>query len=90
MTPDEPEPDKNVEFRTSFTIVVEGYDIDLDYRIFPALWKLILNTTSVSPFDLADAFTFSGTYDLRENPQNSIVDYRQKVTVMPPPDAAGS
>ena len=83
MTPEEPEDGKNVEFRTSFTVVVEGYDIDLDYHVYPALWKLIVREGSADPADLA--IVFSGTVDLREQEANATVDYRRTVSVMPPP-----
>lgn len=85
VTPEEPEEGKNVEFRTSFTIVVEGYDIDLDYKIYPALWKLIIREGSAPPEAVDAAFNFVGTIDLREQPENPNVDYKYETTVMPPP-----
>lgn len=85
LTPEEPEQGKNVEFRTSFTVVVEGYDLDLNYKIYPALWKLIIREGSAPPEALNAAFDFTGTVDLREDPQSSIVDYRETISVMPPP-----
>jgi hypothetical protein len=87
LTPEEPEDGKNVEFRTSFTVVLEGYDIDLDYSVYPSLWKLITGLSAVDPGELVTAFDFSGTNDLRLHPTNPIVDYRQSITVMPPPGA---
>jgi len=84
LTPEEPEDSKNVEFRTSFTVVVEGYEIDLDYRIYPALWNLILREGSAPPEAVNAAFDFIGTVSLREQPDSTIVDYREQVTVMPP------
>jgi len=84
-TPEEPPDGKNVEFRTSFTVVIEGYDIDLDYRIYPALWYFLLREGSAPPEALNSAFEFTGTVDLREQPESSIIDYRQAITVMPPP-----
>lgn len=83
VTPEEPEEGKNVECRTSFTVVVEGYDIDLDFKIYPALWKFILRQGTAPPEALNSAFELTTTVDLREDPQSSIVDYRQRVTVMP-------
>lgn len=80
LTPEEPEDGKNVEYRTSFTVVLEGYDIDLNFEIYPALWKVIFREGSaVSPAEVTEAF------DLREHPESSIIDYREKTTVMPPP-----
>lgn len=85
LTPEEPEQDKNVEFRTSFTVVIEGYDIDLNYKIYPALWKLILREGSAPPEALNSAFEFTGTVDLREDVQSDIIEYRDTVSVMPDP-----
>lgn len=85
MTPEEPPDGQNVEYRTSFTVVIEGYDIDLDYRIYPAFWQLLIREGSAPPEALNSAFEFTGTVDLRENPDNPTVDYRQETTVMPPP-----
>jgi len=85
MTPEEPEQDKNVEFRTSFTVVVEGYDIDLNYKIYPALWYLILREGSAPPEAVDAAFNWTGTVDLREQPESDIIDYKYETTVMPPP-----
>lgn len=84
MTPEEPPQGQNVEFRTSFTVAVEGYDIDLDYKIYPALWTILMRQGSADPTALNSAFEFTGTFDLRENPANPTVDYRQETTVMPP------
>lgn len=84
LTPEEPEEGKNVEYRTSFTIVVEGYDLDLDYKVYPALWNLILRVGTASPQEVNAAFDFVGTNNLREQPENPEVEYRQTVTIMPP------
>jgi len=85
LTPEEPPDGQNVEYRTSVTVVVEGYDLDLAYKIYPALWNLLLRQGSAPPEAVTAAFEFTGTYDLREKPRSSIVDYREVVTVMPPP-----
>jgi len=85
MTPEEPEQDKNVEFRTSFTVVVEGYDLDLNYRIYPALWYLIMREGTAPPEALNDAFEFTGTVSLREDVRSDVISYRDTVSVMPDP-----
>ena len=79
LTPEEPEDGKNVEFRTSFTVVLEGYDIDLNYQVCPALWKILVGGTP-SPDEVAAAFT----QDMRKDQENSIVKYREQTTTMPP------
>jgi hypothetical protein len=55
-TPEEPEADKNVEFRTTVNIVVEGFSLDLDFKIEPAFWTLIFGTGSIDPVTLQRAF----------------------------------
>jgi len=91
LTPEEPEQGKNVEFRTSFTVVLEGYDLDLNYKVYPALWKLLIRAGSAPPEAVNAAFDFVGTVDLREQPESNIIDYRYETTVMPPPGTcAGS
>lgn len=84
LTPEEPEEGKNVEFRTSFTVVLEGYDLDLDYKIYPALWSLMLRYGSAPPEALNSAFEFTGTVDLREQPESTIIDEKYATSVMPP------
>jgi hypothetical protein len=55
-TPEEPEADKNVEFRTTVNIVVEGFSLDLNFQVEPAFWTLIFGQGSVDPDTLARAF----------------------------------
>jgi hypothetical protein len=83
-TPEEPEQGNNVSFRTSFTVVMEGYDLDLDYKVYPALWNLLIRVGSAPPEALDAAFDFTGTLSLREQQDNPTVEYRERVTVMPP------
>ena len=79
MTPEEPEEGRNVEFRTSFTMVVEGFDLDLRYEIYPALWNLVLRFGSVAPIELNDAFNMTRTIDLRATGSNPTLDIRPNV-----------
>lgn len=85
LTPEEPEDGKQVEHRTSLTVVVEGYDLDLAYQIHPALWNFVLREGTAPPEALNSAFELVATMDLREEPRSSIIEYRQEVTIMPPP-----
>ena len=82
LTPEEPEPDKYVEFRTSFTVVVEGFDVDLNYEIFPAVWELVYGQTSIDPVTLQRSFIFFGSDDLRLGDNNPTLNERTNV----PPD----
>lgn len=79
MTPEEPEPDKNIEFRTSFTVVLEGFDVDLRYKIFPAFWTLVFASGSVDPATLDTAFQVLATKDARINNANPTLDDRPNV-----------
>jgi hypothetical protein len=79
LTPEEPEEGKNVEFRTSFTVVLEGFDVDLRYEIYPALWNVIFRFGPVAPIELDAAFNFTGTVDTRINGSNSSIDLRPNV-----------
>lgn len=79
MTPEEPEQDHNVEFRTSFTLIVEGFDVDLRYKIFPAFWTLVLASGSVDPSRLDYAFEVLATKDARIGNENPTLDDRTNV-----------
>jgi len=79
MTPEEPEPGKNVEFRTSITVVVEGFDVDLRFKIYPALWYLVLGSGSVEPTALENAFVEYARFDGRIQNQNPTLDSRTNV-----------
>ena len=82
LTPEEPEADKYVEFRTSFTVVVEGFDVDLDYVVYPAVWELVYGQTTIDPVTLQRSFIFLGSDDLRLGDNNPTLNERTNV----PPD----
>lgn len=80
MTPEEVPDGKYTEFRTSFQLVVEGFDVDIRFKVYPALWYVIIGTGGeVSPDQLQVVFT----EDLRENAENPTLDNRD---IPPPPD----
>ena len=79
LTPEEPESGKNVEFRTSFTLVIEGFDVDLRYQIYPALWNLVFRFGPVAPIELNDCFNFTKTVDVRVSGSNTTLDSRPNV-----------
>lgn len=61
-------------YRTSFTLVMEGYSYDNDQVTVPTVWRLLAVPGSVSPAQLAQAYTFGFTYDLRTDPpQNEVL-----------------
>jgi hypothetical protein len=77
-TKEEPENNTNMEFRTTFTLVVEGYSIDQDVEFVPALWQLIFRNQalSASPAELSSAFAEQMIVDLRLNDRNPTLDMR--------------
>lgn len=85
-TKEEPEKGQNMEFRTTFTLVVEGYSIDQDIQFIPALWNLLLRSSSESaaPGELVQAFDEQMMIDLRIDDNNSVLNSRTNI----PPDEA--
>jgi hypothetical protein len=83
-TKEEPEDMTNMEFRTTFTLVVEGYSIDQDVRFVPALWSLLLRSSSqsASPNEVHEAFDSQVRLDLRIDDANPTLDSRSNI----PPD----
>lgn len=79
MTPEEPETDKSIEFRTSITVVLEGFDVDLRYKVFPAFWTLVFASGSVDPTALETAYRVLGTQDARIDNANPVLDDRPDV-----------
>lgn len=69
--------DKNVEFRTSFTIVIEGFSVDLDYKILPALWNIV--SSSATPVELDNIFFPPIFIDLRAGGVNEVLDSRPDI-----------
>lgn len=89
-TPEEPEEGKHVEFRTTFTLVVEGYSVDVRMQVFPAFWETIFKSTGVygrspTPSELADAQIIA-TYDERIQCANPTINARSNI----PSDTAQS
>jgi hypothetical protein len=83
-TKEEPENMTNMEFRTTFTLCVEGYSVDQDVQFVPALWNLLLRSTSesASPGELVAAFDEQVRIDLRLGDDNPTLNSRENV----PPD----
>ena len=76
MTQEAPQANSITEFRTSFTVIVEGYKLDADFDLVPAFWKLKVNSTApMSPQDLA--WIYGGTaLDLRSLEENQVLNTR--------------
>lgn len=71
-TLEEPEDQKHVEFRTTFTLVMEGYSVDQDIKVVPALWSLLIrNAPEASPQDISSAFVEQEEVDLRLHDNNT-------------------
>lgn len=71
--------DKNVEFRTTVNLVVEGYAVDVEYQQVPALWTL--RSSSASPYELNGLFYPPLSIDLRAQGTNLVLDSRTDIPV---------
>ena len=80
-TKEEPEDQTHMEFRTTFTLVVEGYSIDQDLHFVPALWQLLLRSAgeSANPSELTAAFDDQILVDLRLGDANVTLNSRENV-----------
>ena len=76
LTPDEPANGSYTEFRTGILVTVEGYDVDVRYKVYPAFWTLVLNNGA--PVD-PDALNVGFSTDLRETGENPTLEYRDDV-----------
>jgi hypothetical protein len=78
-TPEEPEADRNVEFKTTVNLVVEGFSLDLDFKVEPALWHIIFGQGSVDPTTLQRAFEPLRDEDVRIRDANKTLLARDNV-----------
>lgn len=69
--------DKNVEFRTSYVLTVEGFSIDVNYDIKPALWKLV--PWSGTPSQLTRLLEVQLAVDLRPKGYNMTLEARPDI-----------
>ena len=53
MTPEEPPAQKQIEFRTSLVVTVEGYSPDPNLNYVPAVWHILNNVQVLSPEELS-------------------------------------
>lgn len=87
-TPDAPEADQQVVYRTTLHITIEGFDVDLNYVVYPALWTMLVGSRPVSPDELTSAFSANSerlAVDLRVDGNNSAMEGRSP---LPPSDPA--
>ena len=66
----------NVEYRTSFTIVLEGFDVDLNFQNVPALWTSVFNIRF--PEDVPALF-YPVTIDGRARGYNYVLESRTDI-----------
>jgi hypothetical protein len=69
--------DKNVEFRTTFNIVIEGFSVDLNYQVLPALWHI--KSASAEPQELDGLFYPAYDIDLRITGENPVLTARANI-----------
>lgn len=78
-TLEEPEDQKHVEFRTTFTLCMEGYSVDQDIQFVPALWTLLIRgQQEASPDEVREALD-QQEIDLRLGDDNVTMLSRQNV-----------
>ncbi len=77
-TPEAPPEGEHVEYRTTLNLVVEGWSIDLDYKVYPALWELVLRETA-SPDEITTVDNVVASVDLRLRGHNATLDSRPDV-----------
>jgi hypothetical protein len=90
-TPETPEDGKNQEFRVTISLVLEGYEIDVDYKLYPALWKIVTRSGAITPLKIAGEFGIDNSQvdyfrvdSMRDTPEsNPTVAYRMETAVMP-------
>lgn len=71
---------KQIIYQTTFSVRVEGYQMDLANRIVPALWEITKNLNAVlSPTQLETIM--SVTEDLRDVEENAILDQRPGIPI---------
>lgn len=78
-TPDMPPNGEPVQFKTSFMVTIEGYCPEIDYRLVPALWSLVAQSSvkTLNPDELNSLY--SVTTDLRQYGSNEILNSRQNI-----------
>lgn len=77
-TPDAPPDGEHTEYRSTINLVLEGFALDLNYAVYPALWELIFRN-SAEITDPQDAYTILTSADLRVNDDNPTLDSRSNV-----------
>lgn len=69
--------DRHVEFKTTFTITIEGFSVDVNYEVKPTLWKLVQGTAALD--DLAAFTGVRAVTDLRFTGQNPVLNSRTDI-----------
>lgn len=78
-TPEQPDDDRYVEFRTTFNVIVEGFDVDLYFEIYPALWQIVYGQSTIDPATLQQSFLVTGVDDIRYRDNNPTLNSRSNV-----------
>lgn len=78
-TPEEPEPDKIVEYKTAINVTLEGYSIDVDFKSVPALWTLNVGRNSGTVDELSEISPLIDSDNLRIGNDNPVLNDRANV-----------
>ena len=83
---EDPSAEMPMVYRSSFSVVIEGYFVDQDTVYVPALWSLVFRDVPTLPMNLDYLSAFyeiatTGTiaYDMRVNGTNPLLDSRPDV-----------
>jgi hypothetical protein len=73
ITEDEPA-DRQVVYRTSVNLTLEGYSVDIDTKTLPAMWQITMGTSTVSKDSIGQIYgpDVVVTEDYRDNPAGSV------------------
>jgi len=76
VTPEVAPEGEVTQFRTSFSVTVEGYCPEINYAVVPSLWTLVAESKAVAPDALTKIFS---TDDLRPDDGNDDLNSRPNI-----------
>lgn len=82
LTPEEVPDGEVLTFRTSFPVAVEGYLPDINVKVLPTVWKMVLGHSEQIEPNIS-SLLFNTTYDLRAEEENPRLDNNDRQNVPP-------
>jgi len=71
---------QQIRYQTTFSVRVEGYQVDMQDLVLPALWQVTTNLNAVVAPDTLEQLMTS-TVDLRDIDENPVIDNRAGIPV---------